>query len=965
MTSSSRDVALLLQIKNNQLDDVNGRLSNWNESAPNSPCSWTGIRCDRRNQAVDSVDFTSFGIGGGFPADFCRIQTLRTLNLYNNSFEGSISSNSITLCSRISFLNLSSNYFDGNLPEFGLNFVNLIILDLSVNSFTGEFPLSFGLFPAIQALNVGGNLLNGSIPSFLTNLTELTQLQLGYNPYYPSSLPSNIGRLVKLQMIWIPNSNLIGNIPESIGNLVLLKNLDLSNNSISGSIPVTIGGLRNVESIELYENNLSGELPDSFSNLTKLLWFDCSENNLTGKIPESLAGLTLESFNVNDNQLDGIIPDVLSKNPNLIEMKFFNNKFTGSLPVDLGKNSNLEEFDVSGNQLEGSLPPNLCYRKRLNRIIAFNNRLTGNIPELYGDCDSLTSIRIFNNQISGEVPVRFWSFPEIQMLQLHNNQFEGPISPLIASARSLTQLLLSNNRFSGEFPSEICGLTELVVVDISTNQFSGNLPSCITNLTNLQKLDLQINAFNGEIPTNLSSWTELTELNLSNNKLSGLIPATLADLPVLTYLDLSQNTLSGNIPAALTKLKLNKFNLTYNRLEGRIPTGFNNEFFVPSLTGNPRLCGSDLKPIPSCSRSRPISLYLLVGILSILAFILITSLLWIFIKSNKVKVFGRRNSGSWKITTFQRVGFNEDDMLGNLTDVNLIGSGGSGRVYRVKLKTGQTVAVKKLLGVNRQPEMETVFLSEVETLSRIRHGNIVKLLCSCIGEDFRVLVYEYIENGSLGDVLHGEKGGSDLDWAKRYEIAIGSARGLSYLHHDCVPAILHRDVKSNNILLDENFTPRVADFGLAKAFDLEVNDSDCPMMSRVAGSYGYIAPEYGYTMKITEKSDVYSYGVVLLELLTGKRPNDSSFGENSDIVKWVTGTILSMENASGDLNSRRVTDLGRIIDSRMDLTTCNYAEIEKVLNVAILCTSAFPMNRPSMRRVAEMLVKDRQFARPK
>lgn len=840
-SSLSSDSALLLRIKNKQLNDVNGRLSDWTESAQNAPCNWTGIQCDSRSLAVVSVDFTSFGVSGAFPADFCRIQTLQILILFDNSFEGSISSDSISLCSHIHFLNLSSNYFQGKLPEFGINFLNLTALDLSINEFSGEFTSSFGFFPALQVLNLAGNLLSGTIPEFITNLTELTRLELGYNPYFPGPLPSNLGRLTKLQYLWIANSNLIGSIPYSIGNLVQLKNLDLSNNSLTGTIPRSIGGLKNAQQIELYENHLLGELPNSFANLTSLLRFDSSENNLTGKLPESLVNLRLESFNVNDNKLEGEIPEILSSNPNLRELKLFNNKFTGNLPANLGRNSDLEEFDVSGNQFEGLLPPNLCYRKKLQRLLVFDNKFSGTIPDLYGDCDSLTYIRIFNNELSGQVPVGLWSFSGLQLLQLENNLFEGPISPSISGAKGLTQLLLSGNKFSGEFPSEICSLTELVVLDISTNQFSGELPSCITKLKKLQKLDLQSNTFTGEIPNTLSSWTELAELNLSNNKLTGEIPSGLGDLPVLTYLDLGRNLLSGRIPADLTKLKLNKFNISNNQLQGRVPLGFSNEFYVPSLLGNPNLCSPDLKPIPACSRPRPVSFYL-VGILSAFALILICSLLWFFVKTDKLQSFGSRNSRSWKITSFQRVGFNEEYMLASLTEGNLIGSGGSGRVYRVKLKTGQTVAVKKLLGVNRQPEMEGVFRSEVETLGRVRHGNIVKLLCSCIGEDFRVLVYEYMENGSLGDALHGEKGGVVLDWTKRYEIAVGAAHGLAYLHHDCVPAIVHRDVKCNNILLDEEFRPRVADFGLAKELQLEVKESDDVLMSRVAGSYGYIAP---------------------------------------------------------------------------------------------------------------------------
>jgi serine/threonine protein kinase len=284
----------------------------------------------------------------------------------------------------------------------------------------------------------------------------------------------------------------------------------------------------------------------------------------------------------------------------------------------------------------------------------------------------------------------------------------------------------------------------------------------------------------------------------------------------------------------------------------------------------------------------------------------------------------------------------------------------------VKLKSGQTLAVKKLWGeTGQKTESESVFRSEVETLGRVRHGNIVKLLMCCNGEEFRFLVYEFMENGSLGDVLHSEKehrAVSPLDWTTRFSIAVGAAQGLSYLHHDSVPPIVHRDVKSNNILLDHEMKPRVADFGLAKPLKREDNDGVSDVsMSCVAGSYGYIAPEYGYTSKVNEKSDVYSFGVVLLELITGKRPNDSSFGENKDIVKFAMEAALCYPSPSaedGAMNQDSLgnyRDLSKLVDPKMKLSTREYEEIEKVLDVALLCTSSFPINRPTMRKVVELL----------
>ncbi|GFY86687.1 HAESA-like 2 [Actinidia rufa] len=960
VSSTAGDVAVLLRVKSGGLGDPDGRLSDWVGTSQNAPCNWTGLTCDPKNGAVASIDLSGLGIAGPFPAYFCRITTLRDLNLGNNNLNGSLSSLAVSFCSYLHSLNLSSNLFVGELPEFEPEFANLTTLDLGYNSFSGGVPASFGRFPALKALSLHGNLLDGIIPEFLTNLSELTRLELGYNPFTPSPLPRTIGNLKKLDYLWISKANLTGNIPDSIGNLTGLQTLDLSINNFKGKIPVTIGGLRSVERILLYQNQLSGELPHSLSNLTSLSEFDVSQNNLSGKLLENIAGLPLDVLNLNDNSFEGEIPEILASNPNLYLLKLYNNRFSGKLPVGLGRHSDLVEIDVSGNEFEGPLPPNLCYGNKLERLITFNNKFSGTIPESYGECNTLNYIRMQSNELSGTVPVHFWSFSGLTLFQIGDNTLQGSIPTSISNAQGLTDVLISGNNFSGGLPPEICELKELKTLDAGRNRFSGELPECLTELTKLTELYLQENMFAGRIPTSVRYWKDLQTLDLSKNDLTGEIPAEFGSLPALAYLELEGNSLSGEIPAELTKMKLISFNLSNNELEGEVPEGFNRKNLIQSLTGNPGLCSPDLKPLSPCPKPKHLRFYV-IGILAVSALVLVGAVIWLY-KTKTLKVLFGKKQSSLSITTFQRVRFNEDDLLGSLKEENLIGSGGSGQVYRVKLKSGQTVAVKRLWGGSRKGDMEAEFRSEVETLGRIRHTNVVKLLLSCIGEDLRVLMYEYMENGSLGDVLHGEKGRVLLNWPKRLSIAVGAARGLAYLHHDCVPPIVHRDVKSNNILLDEEFRPRVADFGLAKTLQSDVKDESNGVMSRVAGSCGYIAPEYAYTLKVNEKSDVYGFGVVLLELITGKRPNDDSFGEHKDIVKWVTEVALSSQEEGRGVTSSPYVDLEQLIDPRMDRSTANYEEIKNVLNIALLCTSAFPINRPSMRRVVELL-KNRNLAR--
>ncbi|KAJ1414586.1 Serine/threonine-protein kinase, active site [Sesbania bispinosa] len=962
LASIPRDFQILLQVKDTQIQDKSNSLKDWVPNTHHNPCNWTGITCDARNKSVVSIDLSETGIYGEFPFGFCHIQTLKNLFLSGNFLGNSISSQSLIPCSRLRLLDISDNLFIGTLPEFTPEFSELRILDLSRNNFTGDIPTSFGWFSQLRVLVLSGNLLTGTIPPFFGNLSELIRLEIVNNPLKPGPLPSQIGNLSKLETLYLSTINLVGDIPESIGNLVSLKNLDLTHNSISGNIPNSISGLKSVVKIELYDNQLSGELPQGLANLSNLVILDLSQNTLTGKLPGTIASLHLSSLNLNDNFLEGQVPESLASNPNLHQLKLFNNSFTGKLPQGLGQNTALVDFDVSTNNFTGELPKYLCQRSTLERLITFNNHFSGALPDQLGECHSLNYVRIENNQHSGLVPPKFWSLSQLQFLQMENNRFEGSLSDSISHARGITKLLLSRNKFSGKFPAGICELDQLVEIDVSKNRFTGEVPACITRLRKLLKLEMQENLFTGEIPGNVSNWTYLIELNFSHNRFSGSIPPKLGSLPDLIYLDLAANSLTGKIPVELTNLKLNQFNVSNNKLYGEVPSGFNHEVYLSGLTGNPGLCSPVMKTLRPCSRHKLFSLVVI--IILVACVVLLLGSLLLFFMNRKPTILGGKSKGSFMTTMFQRVGFNEEDVVPFLTSENMIGRGSSGQVYRVRFKTGQTVAVKKLWGGTQKPDTESVFRSEIETLGRIRHVNIVKLLFTCSADDFRLLVYEYMQNGSLGDVLHHvDKCDKLMDWSRRFKIALGVAQGLAYLHHDCVPAIVHRDVKSNNILLDHDFVPRVADFGLAKTLQREASKD---VMSRIAGSYGYIAPEYAYTLKVTEKSDVYSFGVVLMELITGKRPNDFSFGENEDIVKWITKTALSPSPEGRDSNFGGGHDcvLTQIMDPRLDPTTCDYKEIEKVLNVALLCTSMFPINRPSMRRVVELL-KDHKLAYPK
>ncbi|TKY66812.1 Receptor protein kinase HSL1 [Spatholobus suberectus] len=934
--SLTQDGLFLLEARR-QLYDPADSLSSWNP-ADATPCRWRGVTCDPRTAAVSAVALPNAGLSGPFPAALCRLPSLSSLDLSSNLINSSLAA--VSLCRRLRLLDLSENALVGPIPDSLAGLAALRHLDLSGNNLSGDIPATLAALPRLETLNLVFNLLAGTIPSSLGNLTSLKHLQLAYNAFAPSRVPSQLGNLTNLETLFLAQCNLVGPIPDAFGNLARLTNLDLSQNSLTGFVPQWFTCLKRVTQIELYKNSLSGELPRGMSNMTSLKLFDASTNELTGTIPAELCELPLASLNLYENKLEGFLPGVIARSPNLYELKLFRNKLNGTLPSDLGSNSPLNHIDVSFNSFSGEIPANICRRGEFEELILIYNSFSGEIPASLGNCKSLKRVRLRNNNLSGTVPEGFWGLPHLHLLELLDNSLSGHISKAISGAYNLSNLLLSNNRFSGSIPEEIGLLENLVEFAASNNNLSGSVPGSMGKLSQLVNLDVSYNQLSGELFGGIGELGKVSYLNLSHNRFDGNVPSELGSLPVLNYLDLSWNNFSGEIPVQLQNLKLSELNLSYNQLSGDIPPLYANDKYKMSFIGNPGLC-VHLPGLCDCSgKSKSIrrfvwilcSIFVLAGV--------VFGVAWFYLRYRKVKKLKKGLSAlRWK--SFHKLGFSEFEVAKLLSEDNVIGSGASGKVYKVVLSNGEVVAVKKLCGAPMNVD-ESVgsgkdeFDVEVETLGRIRHKNIVRLWCCCHSEDRRLLVYEYMPNGSLADMLKGSKR-SLLDWPTRHKIAVDAAEGLSYLHHDCVPPIVHRDVKSNNILVDGEFVAKVADFGVAKMVT-RISQGTEPM-SGIAGSYGYIAPEYAYTLRVNEKCDIYSFGVVILELVTGRPPIDPEYGENG-LVKWVS-SALEHEG------------LDHVIDPTLD--SKYREEISKVLSVGLHCTSSLPITRPTMRNVVKML----------
>ncbi|KAJ8447029.1 hypothetical protein Cgig2_033598 [Carnegiea gigantea] len=909
---------------------------------------------------------------------------LSYLSMRGNKLVGSFS---LAGCTHLEHLDLSSNNFSVPIPNLGRDCPSLRYLNLSSNRFSGEFGDAFAGLKSLEFLYLASNQLQGVIPEKFADeaCITLVELDLSYNNF-SGMIPSGFGSCSLLEIFDISTNNFTGDLPMEIflkmGNL---KKLALAFNNFEGTLPDSVSSMSNLEVLDVSSNEISGKIPPGI----------CQNPDGGGTI--------LKELYLQNNLLTGVIPPTLGNCSQLVSLDLSFNYLNGRIPSSLGSLSKLKDLIMWMNQLEGDIPSELMYSQQLENLILDYNKLTGTIPSGLKNCTNLNWISLSSNKLSGKIPSWIGSLANLAILKLSNNSFYGEIPPELGDCKSLLWLDLNSNLLSGSIPSTLAKQSGFMAVGLVVGkkyvylrndaskechgtgnllEFSGirqealdRIPTRNTcNFTRIYRgntqptfnhngsmifLDLSSNNLEGSIPKELGSMSYLSILNLGHNNLSGPIPPQLGGLKAIGVLDLSHNHLSGQIPPSLAGLTLlTEIDLSNNELSGEIPETGQFETFPPyRFYNNSGLCGY---PLPNCDKKSSLNASehqrhkrqaSLAGMASEVK------------KRRKKKecsldIYADGNSQSgthsaWKFTsnrealsinlaTFEnplrRLTF--ADLLeatNGFHDDSMIGKGGFGDVYKAQLKDGTVVAIKKLIHISGQGDRE--FTAEMETIGKIKHRNLVPLLGYCkVGEE-RLLVYEYMKYGSLDDVLHNQKkAGIKLNWAARRKIAIGAARGLAFLHHNCIPHIIHRDMKSSNVLIDENLEARVSDFGMARlmsAMDTHLS------VSTLAGTPGYVPPEYYQSFRCSTKGDVYSYGVVLLELLTGKQPTDSAdFGDNN-LVGWVR------QHAK-----MRVTD---VFDPELVKEDPNLVvELLEHLKVACACLDDRPWKRPTMIQVMAM-----------
>lgn len=493
-------------------------------------------------------------------------------------------------------------------------------------------------------------------------------------------------------------------------------------------------------------------------------------------------------------------------------------------------------------------------------------------------------------------------------------------------------------------------------VDLGNANLSGQLVSQLGQLTNLQYLELYSNNISGKIPEELGNLTNLVSLDLYMNKLSGPIPTTLGKLAKLRFLRLNNNTLTGTIPRSLTTvMTLQVLDLSNNQLTGDIPVDGSFSLFTPISFNNNRLNALPVSPPPPISPtltapSGNSATGAIAGGVAAGAALLFAApaivLAWWRRRKPQEHFFDVPAEEDPEVHLGQLKRFSLRELqvaTDNFSNKHILGRGGFGKVYKGRLTDGSLVAVKRLKEERTQGG-ELQFQTEVEMISMAVHRNLLRLRGFCMTPTERLLVYPFMVNGSVASCLRERADGqSPLNWPIRKQIALGSARGLAYLHDHCDPKIIHRDVKAANILLDEEFEAVVGDFGLAKLMDYK----DTHVTTAVRGTIGHIAPEYLSTGKSSEKTDVFGYGVMLLELITGQRAFDLARLANDDdvmLLDWVKGLLKDKK-------------LETLVDADLQGDYIE-VEVEELIRVALLCTDGAAAQRPKMSEVVRMLEGD-------
>ncbi|KAE8795730.1 putative LRR receptor-like serine/threonine-protein kinase [Hordeum vulgare] len=875
-----------------------------------------------------------------------------------------------TVC-HVTRLKINSLDAAGPIPEELRNLTHLIKLDFRKNSLTGPLPAFIGELTALKYITVGTNALSGPVPKELWNLTDLVSLALGSN-HFNGTLPDELGKLKKLQQLYIDSNDFTGPLPAALSQLTNLSTLWASDNSFTGQIPDYLGSLTNMTQLRLQGNSFQGPIPRSLSNLIKLTSLRIGDivngssslvfvGNMTtlgdlvlrnSKISDTLASVDFSKFvnltllDLSFNNITGQMPQSIFDLPSLNFVFLGNNSLSGSLPAT--KSPLLTNLDFSYNHLSGSFPSWITQKNVQLNLVANDfviDSSNNSVLPLGLNCLQRNTPCSLGSPHSSSLAVdcggsRTISGSDGAMYQADNanlgasSYYVGgaPIWGVSSTGRFMdppngSYIIYSSRQFQNTLDS---GLFQTARMSPSSLRYYG-----IGLENGNYTVTLQFAEFDSPDPQAWKSRArrvfdiylqgERREQNFDIRKAAGGKSFVVVKKQYV-------------VPVVKNFLEIHLF--WAGKGTCCIPTQGYYGPAISALSATPNFIPTVHYSVDNKRNSKT---GMIVGVVIGVAVCLLAALAGVFVWRQKRRKLLLELEELYTIVGRPNV-FSYGELRSateNFDSSNLLGEGGYGSVYKGKLSDGRVVAVKQLSESSNQGKVQ--FATEIETISRVQHRNLVKLYGCCLESKTPLLVYECLENGSLDHALFG-KGGLNLDWPRRFEICLGIARGIAYLHEESSVRIVHRDIKASNVLLDADLNPKISDFGLAKLYD----GKKTHVSTKVAGTFGYLAPEYAMRGHMTEKIDVFAFGVVALEIVAGESNHHTTLEEETT---YIFEKVWDLYENGNPLD---------FVDPK--LSKFKSEEVLRVIRVALICTQGSPHRRPSMSRVVSMLTGDAEMA---
>ncbi|CAA0353862.1 putative receptor-like kinase TMK3 RLK-Pelle-LRR-IX family [Arabidopsis thaliana] len=798
---------------------------------------------------------------------------------------------------RVTKIQLKQKGIRGTLPTNLQSLSELVILELFLNRISGPIPDLSGL-SRLQTLNLHDNLFTSVPKNLFSGMSSLQEMYLENNPFDPWIIPDTIKEATSLQNLTLSNCSIIGKIPDFFGSQSLpsLTNLKLSQNGLEGELPMSFAGT-SIQSLFLNGQKLNGSI-SVLGNMTSLVEVSLQGNQFSGPIPDLSGLVSLRVFNVRENQLTGVVPQSLTSLSSLTTVNLTNNFLQGPTPlfgksvgVDIVSNMNSFCTNVAGEACDPRVDTLVSVAESFGYPVKLAESWKGNNP-----CVNWVGITCSGGNIT--------------VVNMRKQDLSGTISPSLAKLTSLETINLADNKLSGHIPDELTTLSKLRLLDVSNNDIYGDLPNFRDTVTLVTEGNANIGkkgpsktsdspgASPGSKPSGGSDGSE-TSKKSSNVKI--IVPVV------------------GGVVGALCLVGLGVCLYAKKRKRpARVQSPSSNMVIHPHHSGD----NDDIK---------------------------------LTVAASSLNSGGGSDSYSHSGSAASDIHVVEAGNLvisiqvlrnvtNNFSEENILGRGGFGTVYKGELHDGTKIAVKRMESSVVSDKGLTEFKSEITVLTKMRHRHLVALLGYCLDGNERLLVYEYMPQGTLSQHLFHwkEEGRKPLDWTRRLAIALDVARGVEYLHTLAHQSFIHRDLKPSNILLGDDMRAKVSDFGLVRL----APDGKYSIETRVAGTFGYLAPEYAVTGRVTTKVDIFSLGVILMELITGRKALDETQPEDSvHLVTWFRRVA-----ASKDENAFK-----NAIDSNISLDDDTVASIEKVWELAGHCCAREPYQRPDMAHIVNVL----------